>query len=769
MATGSRRSSRSTLSSSSSSSRKPPQRSPSSSTAEPPLVEKFAADAARPVDSVASEPAMRPAPAPTATSEAVAPLAQRRPSTRRLSMMIEPTHRFSFDGTRPTREETKTSVVKTRADVKHTMDERLTTTTSRYQVRFVLKMALAAGLLIAIVIALVLLTLSWLYWSGSETTTPYPLPVCRTADCYAHAKVLSSSIASSIDPCQDFSQFVCTAWNRTHVPVATSLTEQLVIGSLLALTQMTAGSGGDVTMEDRPAQFMALCHNERPIQDSQGLQALKQFLLRDEVNFIGRSREHSITYALLLEALVVLSAKWLVPLWFRLDLIASGHNSSVLVIEPEPLVAFWYKLHAKLKTSYYLYLEQFIIVLYDHDPKSPLVTASYLNFLWNRSSAVQGNVFRALSMAASTRLPIPMGGKLSELPNFAPNFTSAAWAAAVSKALGSNIGDHYAVYVRSRQLLDAMNHLSRSTSAELLLYHAVWWFVQQIGALTSNTLFDYTRTAFGESDSALRCGVQVSITYNVLLASRHAASVQAAVRQSVEDTLNMVHSVAVTTVRASQHLGERAQDSTVPDAARVAFRRVADTAHIRADGLAEPLRRTEWTAPWDSLAIGFPAARESSAPSEGLRQLLLAPTIYEVVTHLQNIHSAAAQFYKVDPWSLTTYSPALKAVSVATAALQSPLFYGAGTAAIRYGGLGFVYATQLVRNMDVLALLDAAAAGKSLVADEKDHLLESFDCSHADEKQRAFPHLPALFLAHAAYNKVRNAVGSVRHANSPQL
>ncbi|XP_072141403.1 uncharacterized protein [Dermacentor andersoni] len=56
-----------------------------------------------------------------------------------------------------------------------------------------------------------------------------------------------------------------------------------------------------------------------------------------------------------------------------------------------------------------------------------------------------------------------------------------------------------------------MNHLSGTASAEELLYHAVWWFVQQIGALTSNALFEATRVALGGSGDlyqGLLCGAQ---------------------------------------------------------------------------------------------------------------------------------------------------------------------------------------------------------------------------------------------------------------------
>ncbi|XP_037528349.2 uncharacterized protein LOC119405585 [Rhipicephalus sanguineus] len=269
------------------------------------------------------------------------------------------------------------------------------------------------------------------------------------------------------------------------------------------------GTGDGAALEDRPVQFMGLCMTARPDQDSAGLQAFKEFL-SGEVNFLAALKNRAATYTALLEALAILSGKWLVPLWFRLDFIMTGNVSSIIIIEPEPLATFWQRLHAMLKTTYVTYVEQFIQVVYG--TQSTLAPASYIKFLREESATVQGDVFDVLSVTASSRLPVPLDGRLSDLAEFAPKFTGDAWAAAVSKVVGWSVSEEYVVHASARQLLDAMNELAISTSAEYLLYHTVWWFVQQIGALTSNALFEATRVAVGESGNlyqGLLCGVQV--------------------------------------------------------------------------------------------------------------------------------------------------------------------------------------------------------------------------------------------------------------------
>ncbi|XP_070382427.1 uncharacterized protein [Dermacentor albipictus] len=373
----------------------------------------------------------------------------------------------------------------------------------------ILKIALVVGLLTVVLTAMfVLLMPSRPSGSAPEaTTSPGPYPVCETADCEAHAKILLSTDPAAGNPCDDFGSFVCSAWEKQLLTVH-SFTEQLLMASLMDLTRMKpAGSGGHATLEDRPAEFMALCATARPDRDSGGVEAFKEFLSR-EVNFLGGRAERTVTYAQLLEALVISSGKWLVPLWFQFDLIRTGAYPSFILIKPEPLVSFWRQLHGRLRL-YKDYVEWFIAVVYDKGASS--VPASYLEFLRNKSAAVQTDVLRWLSVADSEAHPVPLNGSLSDLSEFTPKFPGTAWAAAASKVGDWNIGEHHAVYVSSTGLLDAMNVASGALTARELLYHTVWWFVQQIGALTSNELFEATRVAFGKGNEAyqeLLCGVQ---------------------------------------------------------------------------------------------------------------------------------------------------------------------------------------------------------------------------------------------------------------------
>lgn len=70
--------------------------------------------------------------------------------------------------------------------------------------------ATALIVLLAAVISAVLLTRISL--SGQERYT-----VCRSQACIEYSELLSNALNRSVDPCKDFYQFVCSAWDRTNV------------------------------------------------------------------------------------------------------------------------------------------------------------------------------------------------------------------------------------------------------------------------------------------------------------------------------------------------------------------------------------------------------------------------------------------------------------------------------------------------------------------------------------------------------------------------
>ncbi|XP_077520190.1 uncharacterized protein LOC144130022 [Amblyomma americanum] len=154
------------------------------------------------------------------------------------------------------------------------------------------------------------LVLTWIYLAGTFHP-PRRAAVCDSEDCRLHALALEARRNRSLDPCDDFGRFVCSAWEHRHASLTSSLTEQMVLDSVLALSRPNARVyAGDAPLHQRPEQFMGLCDRTIPTNDAPAIRALKEFLSRDLSFLIPREEEERPgvpgLHAKLLKALVIL-------------------------------------------------------------------------------------------------------------------------------------------------------------------------------------------------------------------------------------------------------------------------------------------------------------------------------------------------------------------------------------------------------------------------------------------------------------------------------
>ncbi|XP_037567921.2 uncharacterized protein LOC119448773 [Dermacentor silvarum] len=414
-----------------------------------------------------------------------------------------------------------------------------------------------------------------------------------------------------------------------------------------------------------------------------------------------------------------------------------------VLLSAEPLVQLWHRVHISLnRTLYQDYVEHFIDVVYNNGSASGGASESYLQFLRTRSAYVQNNVFEELSAPTREQHPLPVHGYISELSDFVPMFSAKDWTSALAAAYDATTRESTAVYVSSRGLLDSMKALLSAFSALELLYHTAWWFLQQIATFTSNELYAAATATFGAHGSLhvkVLCAVQVSITYHALVADNFWVNRTDADREAVRRIL-------------------RALQDTVRNATRV-----SSAAGLPVRSLLYMLDETRPVA-WPEAPLDFRSGLlllygEAVDSEHGFFGHWLSSHRMVQASYGRSWHKAAGLVYRLDTSALSTYSAARGVISLATAAAEPPFYYNTGTPAMAFGGLGFVYALRLLLAMDVTVLLNSAALGSLVVADDHDHLARLLACSDHEEKYAAFPFLPALEAAHAAY--VQSVSGTV--------
>ncbi|XP_072144433.1 endothelin-converting enzyme 2-like [Dermacentor andersoni] len=628
-----------------------------------------------------------------------------------------------------------------------------------------MRLALIVALVIGVVCVLLVLVMPWALaessWSSRANTSDGPR-ICDTADCLNHVYEIGLNRTSYRDPCDDFGRFVCSAWIHRLADTSKSLSgEQVTTKGLLGLTKVYSANASKNVLEDghlsnRPWQLMALCLDARP-DDQAGLRALKELISTGELAFLSPQRYigHD-SYARLVQHLVVLSGKWLIPLWFRIEMlpIREIENSKIFVISPEPVVLSSRRLHkteTASESSYAEYVELHLQAIYD-DGKA--VPADYVRFLRHSSATVQATVLNTLSEAIGMafKRDTIVRGRLTELSKFLPNRNATDWVEAL-RAVYNGAGWHGVpvsggdlMHATSLVHLNAMAALMGNVTALELLYHTSWWFVQQIGSLTSNTIFNSFATrhkSFGETIQKVMCAYQVVLTYNVLIEVLHRDSWSKPQRDAARKVFHTVSSVALRKLRNFTHFNGSQSKTMV-------------SAIDGIDTVIWPDQRQS-----DKVENLYGDAVNNTFGFFG--HWLTSRMQWQRAIVNWASRSFVSQIYLVDITALCRFNPALLRIAVAIASLDSPFFYHHGTPAMLYGGLGFLYARCLFFAFDVVAQIADVTKRNMPVADDSSHLENAVHCQRQGvDRETLYPFLPALEVAYAAYIKALNGSEDAR-------
>ncbi|KAH7969561.1 hypothetical protein HPB52_019432 [Rhipicephalus sanguineus] len=317
---------------------------------------------------------------------------------------------------------------------------------------------------------------------SNKAGPPSSFPVCSSDGCIGHAAALSVQ-AEPIPGSLRRLRPVRLRGLEAQVPRPRKLNRR----------------AGTCLCDNDPSSSWHCATRPDQIAMPQPSEQLKEFM-RAELGFLmppgGQVLPtNASVHAQLLKALVVLSGKWLVPLWFRIDLMTRSGSFHV-GLSAEPLTQLWHRVQNSINRAHYQrYVQLFIEVIYDNGSVSGGASDSYLRFL--RSRSAYANVFKQLSASFREQHPLPVDGRISDLPYFVPMFSAKDWASALSAAYDAMVHESTAVYVSSRGLLDSMKTVLSSFSSLELLYHTTWWFLEQIGTFTSNRLYAAATATLG--------------------------------------------------------------------------------------------------------------------------------------------------------------------------------------------------------------------------------------------------------------------------------
>ncbi|KAH6940013.1 hypothetical protein HPB50_024015 [Hyalomma asiaticum] len=604
--------------------------------------------------------------------------------------------------------------------------------------------------IVALAVALVALRLLW-FPAGNMRRGKR----CETYACRAHASELGAYRERSAEPCEDFGRFVCSGWPRIHI-AAHSVSEQAMIRWTDRVADPARWPSSDAnrtrSVAHRALTMASACLSHDKLEKADILvewMRLQELAFPDE-----RWRLEHANYREELRKLAVLAVHWRLPLWFDLKLVTTspgpGGAKRIIHVTPSKLAYVFWRIHARLKSE-----------ADKHDSYTRIVSSIvYRDEAWQgglleRSAEVQSSILGNLSEAAvGTTLSSaePWLGDVKHLSRFVAQLNPDDWLHAFQSAFDAGgsaassvpvrLDDQ--VFVTDARLLNTMESLLAAHSPSDIAAHTSWWVAQILSPLALQAVFDSARAIefFGAMAHTLMCAIQVESVYNVLFAVLDRDRLSTEERASIALLFERLRAAAFEKVFSSSSLRDAVQDT---------FAEVV----VRARAVFWP-EDSGNSSREDIMLRNLYGDTEPRSSDSFMQNWLYSHRALHRSVGTATASDASTSVFSADYVNMASHDPFRGMISLWTAVLEPPYYAEGGTSAMRYGGLGFLYARELFRLANVVASISAndsgmprpwAVSGSSWQSDDNSSTPAVEECL----EEGIFPDLPALMTAHEAY------------------
>ncbi|KAH7954965.1 hypothetical protein HPB49_023447 [Dermacentor silvarum] len=602
--------------------------------------------------------------------------------------------------------------------------------------------------------SVVLILVVFFVFAGTSRTADKD-PVCDTSDCRLHRYTLESGMDPSVDPCDNFSAYVCAKWRPRHRS-ARSVLSDMVFEWLSDLPKWLRHSASLLPTVTKATAMFDVCMNQA---ESTADVALR--FMRDRgLEWPDDDPDGTSSPA---EVLFDLAFNWKAPLWFSIQMLPKSQEyprQRRLLLAPNDLISQWAPFFNDIDEQLYVRYWNLFYRQLASDNATPPTNAAI-----NESFHVQRFVFDVLLRAATNRNKRPAVLPLKALADY-PELSSAGFVEdAINRklGLGQESFDEALLLVSDQVFLDAVREIFRRLSVSELKRHLAWLFVQTHGVVADpgRLLF----ALFGEKSRARQerprfCAAQVEASYELLVAAADTvARFTAKERSAISDRFADV-------VKARWALRLCARTTKTAGLARTVLRKTMAAIkktrgslwlddHSKAIAIEKfsKVRIALW--PRDEYLTEDALERAfESFPRNGTVSL---PQLWEetrLVWHALRDMPEADEDYRL-PGSYTQpyarYWYLLNAVRLSLGLLAQPAYHREGTRAMLFGGLGFLFARQLVGAVDGSGI-GVDATGKPVAGS---WIGDSTARVNFERRLRCevdlFPDVPAVEVAFAAF------------------
>ncbi|KAH6928507.1 hypothetical protein HPB50_016844 [Hyalomma asiaticum] len=560
-----------------------------------------------------------------------------------------------------------------------------------------------------------------------------PLKLCSTDDCQHHAALLTDQLNTTIDPCDDFEAFVCSAWqvSKDHREQDRSVMDNLRYAWYRRLEDtLTTGSLKYFTGR-KPLAMYQMCNLYFPSNASQ-VQLIHKFFADHGL----RWPEPPAVLQSPLALLVMLSYRWASPYWITVyHLNPPSSRRQRVLITPGLYISILRNQYHSVASAYGRYWQQFLELFYP-DPKTrPTMKAEVVEGV----RAMEEDVLESLHAAMESHRKRPAIFPFDKIDAHVPNTSAVEWVEAFQAGMSLEpsltLEDEIVTDVA---FLEVVGALLGKYGKLKLNQHLAWLMLQNFAPVTDYALLvGY----FGSKEKAAAyrpfyCAHKVEATYKVLvLALGVVARLTDVDRSAIDGGFKSIVSAAFGKIRNSFWMNDQDKVSIITKLASTSMDFWPPEAILNDSELERlyeefPEKGSSFADYWiASLA----AMDRMNRTAEYAKALLLPSNNFPVYAG---------------------YGYITNTVRLAIGAAVAPAYYGNGTKGMLYGGLLFLMAMQMVKAFDdqgirwytnETALKDTFLSNTSLKA-----FRERTECEYGADKGSTFPEVPAIEISYAA-------------------
>ncbi|XP_075528618.1 endothelin-converting enzyme 1-like [Dermacentor variabilis] len=561
-------------------------------------------------------------------------------------------------------------------------------------------------------------------------------PLCQTEDCERHALLLGEVTSEVIDPCDDFSKYVCSAWSPHGMQTLryTSAMDAAIYGWMRGLNETLHEGSAKIPVGRKAMLMYDVCTGD----DSQYGNSTSEFLLfLNETGLIWPFAPVPKVDALTL--FVSLAFYYDASFWFSVAISDSPSSSDEwrVVLSPSfylPMLMVRYR--NIIESGAYAVTWTKILRSFAGGASSNLDEAAI-----NETNVVGAEILRQLYAASADPSPESALFAVSEFGNYTPAISPGRWLNALQLVLPVRPTMATEVFVTHVGYMNAIDDLFGRHENQQLVRHLSWLFMKMYIPAAAPEFFIgvYGSAERSKIYRPLFCGYNVELPYRLLVSVMcYVSNAYSNHRPLIDATFDSLVLAATEKLMNCFWLDTRSKILAVEKIKAVQM-------HLWPEDIVfEP-------GFLDDVYKDFPANETSTFGSYWIasRKSVREAKKSKLYRSLSPKPISSAEPY-------LTYDAILNRVLVTMGAVSRPIYYRNGTRGMLYGGIGFLMTLQLVKSLDRNGLRwhPNGSAVNSFLAEESSKEFAARDsCRVREANASVFPEIPAVEVAYAALQR----------------